>query len=186
MLFCDDRTLSKKIRYGIGSIKAADVVFTAKSSSSSGLTWRELVTVLRKANIDVTVKEPTAKSSATSTGGIAHNHNRLLPDSGENHRPANSDSALKDINGLAKEPVILSSAIVSRPKDNDSKPTKAPVSLTTSTEANPILLGRELFMSIDRNRDGVVSHVELIRALRNQPGVAEVNRHFSIHAVINY
>lgn len=49
-----------------------------------------------------------------------------------------------------------------------------PRAANSSSNTDPLTAARSIFASIDRNGDGIVSHIELIKALRANPQLAKV------------
>lgn len=57
-------------------------------------------------------------------------------------------------------------------------PSPSPVTRSSSAAIDPLSAARSIFTSIDHNGDGIVSHIELIKALRGNPQLAKVNISF--------
>ena len=92
-------------------------------------------------------------------------------------------SARDDSSSHAAAPSRPSSSSSSSSSNTGMNPTRRPAEavLSEAADADPVAVGRKLFLSIDRNNDGVVSHIELIKALRSNQSVAQVsNEMFTI------
>ena len=91
---------------------------------------------------------------------------------------------MSDVDPVAKPPVVHTIATPSTPKAIDAtsvivkaaaSPSPAPLRIRVDASVDdPVEVAEALFRQIDRNGDGSVSQVELVKALRNHSEVAEV------------
>lgn len=127
---------------------------------------------------NLTTESAPAKE-AISTDIIVVNSKDLTPD------PTQSDSSSSLRGPVSPErldkprPMKTTSIVDDANKSTrhvSSKPAALPSPMTHVSPAalDPIIAARSIFASIDHNGDGIVSHIELIKALRGNPQLAKV------------
>lgn len=165
------RTLSRNIRYALGAQELADEVLQAGSHATHHVTWPA---VLQLAHLTET--EPLAHHSSQELPARAGARNEIRtmgpPGIGSSNTREMSISSRNLTGGHSRD---ITTRVV-EVEDKSEPPLRQP--RVTSTDVNapprsydalfddPIEAAIAMFKKVDLDKDGVVTHVELVKTLR--------------------